>query len=394
MVANVQVRVYDISNGRAKRWGPWILGRSRQVGGIWHTGVLVFGWEYFYGGCGIEKMMPEDVTNELPMSLEDTICLGDTRLSQNDFERWILSVQPFFGPKQYDLISWNCNSFTDFIIRKLIPTSDGIPLYISHIVADVERSARGRAIIRILRSVGSLLDPTNSVGSDCDCENCKHLIDHSSVTKVDMDLIEKTKRRFTPKANVRSSSLLALCSKVPTQDYSRSDDELSNLDFVSPSFVMTPSTLARHLSDDNTSAMVQDGSGPILSRSSSSINAFTRKNDWNEFSQSFSSMQRHPSRSSSGDSRDFNQSLNNQFCTSYFTKSLPYVNESASRVPSDDIRAPMVPKERRNPSLCSDMSVLAPAVPIVPYSTQGTPTVRTLDQRAVICRLPCSLPLS
>lgn len=46
--STVKVRIYDLSQGLAKNLSRMLIGK--QIDGIWHTGVVVFGKEYFYGG--------------------------------------------------------------------------------------------------------------------------------------------------------------------------------------------------------------------------------------------------------------------------------------------------------------------------------------------------------
>lgn len=43
----VYLRVYDLSDGAARTWSPVLLGK--RIEGIWHTGILLSGMEYFYG---------------------------------------------------------------------------------------------------------------------------------------------------------------------------------------------------------------------------------------------------------------------------------------------------------------------------------------------------------
>lgn len=44
----VEVFVYDLSQGMARQMSPALLGK--QIDGIWHTGVQVYGTEYYFGG--------------------------------------------------------------------------------------------------------------------------------------------------------------------------------------------------------------------------------------------------------------------------------------------------------------------------------------------------------
>lgn len=51
----VQIYLYDLSQGMAATFSPSLLGK--KIDGIWHSGVVVYGYEYFYGG-GIQSTMP------------------------------------------------------------------------------------------------------------------------------------------------------------------------------------------------------------------------------------------------------------------------------------------------------------------------------------------------
>lgn len=52
----VQLYVYDMTNGVAAVMSQMLLGQ--QIDGIWHTAVVVYGREFFYGGSGIQSCMP------------------------------------------------------------------------------------------------------------------------------------------------------------------------------------------------------------------------------------------------------------------------------------------------------------------------------------------------
>lgn len=52
----VTLLVYDISNGMAKSFSPMFLGKV--IEGIYHTSIVVYGREYFYGG-GICNAFPK-----------------------------------------------------------------------------------------------------------------------------------------------------------------------------------------------------------------------------------------------------------------------------------------------------------------------------------------------
>jgi hypothetical protein len=57
---NVKVYLYDISNGMAKSLSPMFLGKT--IEGVWHTGLVVYGNEYYYGG-GVCQGTPKVILN-------------------------------------------------------------------------------------------------------------------------------------------------------------------------------------------------------------------------------------------------------------------------------------------------------------------------------------------
>jgi hypothetical protein len=55
----VKLYIYDISFGLASAYGASLLGR--QIDGVWHTGVGVYGREYLYGASGVSYTAPEEI---------------------------------------------------------------------------------------------------------------------------------------------------------------------------------------------------------------------------------------------------------------------------------------------------------------------------------------------
>lgn len=77
---NVELYIYDMSQGMASMMSPLLLGKylkvqqkfqmlmvflvcvtGRQIDGIWHTAVVVFGREYFFGTQGITSCSPVSI---------------------------------------------------------------------------------------------------------------------------------------------------------------------------------------------------------------------------------------------------------------------------------------------------------------------------------------------
>ncbi|GMF39497.1 unnamed protein product [Phytophthora fragariaefolia] len=122
----VTLHVYDLSHGMARQLSPALLGKT--IDGVWHTGVLVFGKEYFFGGGGIQAMAPELVVQRYGMNPVRTVPLGDTIRSQQEFEQFLRDNSARFTDATYDLLRHNCNNFSDEAAKFLV--GSGIPQYI------------------------------------------------------------------------------------------------------------------------------------------------------------------------------------------------------------------------------------------------------------------------
>ncbi|GIQ85718.1 hypothetical protein KIPB_007433, partial [Kipferlia bialata] len=76
---------------------------------IYHTSVVVYGVEFFYGGDGITRMEPGSTQYGTPI---ERIRLGETGRSKAEFTEWIATVSDKFRFNNYHLIDHNCNHFT------------------------------------------------------------------------------------------------------------------------------------------------------------------------------------------------------------------------------------------------------------------------------------------
>jgi hypothetical protein len=103
----VVLHVYDLSMGWAKKLSLSVVGK--QLDGIWHTGVVVFGTEFFWGG--------ELVTMPAGRTVYGTptrqVRLGTTHIPRDVVMQFVDGLRPRYTPATYSLLSNNCNSFSN-----------------------------------------------------------------------------------------------------------------------------------------------------------------------------------------------------------------------------------------------------------------------------------------
>ncbi|UIZ21190.1 hypothetical protein KXD40_000511 [Peronospora effusa] len=150
-MTTVTLNMYDLSRGMAQQLSPALLGKT--IDGVWHTGVLVFGQEYFFGGGGIQAMAPELVVQRYGMQPVRTIPLGETNLSQQQFEQFLRENSSRFTDATYDLLRHNCNNFTDEVAKFLV--GSGIPQYIIDLPNEVLNSPFGAMLRPMLENMNN-----------------------------------------------------------------------------------------------------------------------------------------------------------------------------------------------------------------------------------------------
>ncbi|KAF0982881.1 hypothetical protein FDP41_010860 [Naegleria fowleri] len=108
MTHKVELYVYDLSMGLASAFSQQFTGK--HFPGIWHTSIVVYGKEYFFGG-GVQCMTPLTTPYGQPVRV---IHLGDTQIDQSLFEDFVHTIgQTRFRMDQYNLFENNCNNFTN-----------------------------------------------------------------------------------------------------------------------------------------------------------------------------------------------------------------------------------------------------------------------------------------
>lgn len=82
---------------------------GKQVDGIWHTAIIVYETEYFYGG-GIQSDTPGTTPYGTPLR---QIEMGTTSIPQSVFHEFLREIAPRFSMDKYDLFKHNCNTFAN-----------------------------------------------------------------------------------------------------------------------------------------------------------------------------------------------------------------------------------------------------------------------------------------
>lgn len=115
----VTLNWYDLSGGLAKSLSMSLIGK--QIDGIYHTGIWVYGKEYFYGN-GINWEAEGATPFGAPTQ---TIEMGETQIDQEMFHDYLQDISDRFTFLTYNIATNNCNHFTNewatFLVDKAIP---------------------------------------------------------------------------------------------------------------------------------------------------------------------------------------------------------------------------------------------------------------------------------
>ncbi|KAH0478186.1 MAG: uncharacterized protein KVP18_003729 [Porospora cf. gigantea A] len=155
---DVILRVYDVSQGVARRWSRLVLGQFLEA--VYHTGVLYRGREYYYCGS-IQRSRPEEVAKIYALDFLRSVRLGQSEMAVRDFENMLHSKRHLYTPETYDIAKWNCNHFSDRAVRYL--TGRGIPLKYTHQTEQISRNPTGKLAVWFVKKMNGQGDPLNDI---------------------------------------------------------------------------------------------------------------------------------------------------------------------------------------------------------------------------------------
>eukprot|EP00928_Gymnodinium_smaydae_P078994 TRINITY_DN63026_c0_g1_i1.p1 TRINITY_DN63026_c0_g1~~TRINITY_DN63026_c0_g1_i1.p1 ORF type:complete len:635 (+),score=150.12 TRINITY_DN63026_c0_g1_i1:128-2032(+) len=111
----VTLNLYDLSRGVADAASEFVVGEKLE--GIWHTGLVVFGKEYYYGK---DTVYDEAGATSFGKPTR-TVHLGYTLWRQQELHEYVVSeLKPLFHRGTYDVITNNCNHFSDRVAMYLV----------------------------------------------------------------------------------------------------------------------------------------------------------------------------------------------------------------------------------------------------------------------------------
>ncbi|GBF96242.1 hypothetical protein Rsub_08787 [Raphidocelis subcapitata] len=155
--APVQLHLYDLTRGMASALSPMLLGR--HVAGIWHSGVVVHGREWFFG-YGISSTH----AGGSPFGQPDmTIVLGSTEVPPEMVKDIVNDLRPRFRPQDYNLIQNNCNHFSSELAQLL--TGEDIPAFVKDQAKEIlEGTALGRQFAPLILSLEGITGQAHGMG--------------------------------------------------------------------------------------------------------------------------------------------------------------------------------------------------------------------------------------
>jgi hypothetical protein len=159
----VQLAIYDLSRGMARNLSAQFLGQQFAIDAIPHTGIVVYGREYFFGG-GIQSEDPSLFRRNTGMFPIDTQSLGRTSVNKAQFEQWCRSVHQNgqYSADAYDLLSRNCNNFSHDAALTGLRLSRGVPEW----VLDVPRRFLSSPMGQMIRPMLENMQLSNVAGAE------------------------------------------------------------------------------------------------------------------------------------------------------------------------------------------------------------------------------------
>ena len=153
----VTLHLYDLSQGMARSMSPALLGR--QIDGIWHTGIVVHGQEYYFGG-GIQVGYPGGTHFGRPVQV---IPMGETHIPEELLQEFLAEISHRFTMHTYNLLRWNCNNFSNEVAQFLVGRE--IPGHVLSLPDDVMSTPLGQQLMPFLNMMEAQMRTASEQGT-------------------------------------------------------------------------------------------------------------------------------------------------------------------------------------------------------------------------------------
>lgn len=201
-MSSVELYIYDLAQGMAAQFSPML---GFQLDGIWHTAIVVFGREWFFGSGGIEQTSPGQTMLGPPLKIES---LGRTQITLQTFMDHLDQLgRQRFRANKYNLLQHNCNNFSSEMAQFL--TGRDIPAYILELPRKVMNSPIAALLAPIIENAtprghdihepqgpGAGLNRANSTGSPGQSGSRVHFPQSQYLTYPQLIEVDKLMRKL------------------------------------------------------------------------------------------------------------------------------------------------------------------------------------------------------
>ncbi|ENN71084.1 uncharacterized protein LOC109544582 isoform X2 [Dendroctonus ponderosae] len=189
----VEVYIYDLSGGLASQLSPMLIGK--RIDGIWHTSIVVYNREYFFGSGGVESCNPGSTALGHPKEVKH---LGDTQVPYSVFIEYLAGLsRSSYNGQSYNLFTHNCNNFSEEIAQFLCGAS--IPKYILDLPNEVLNSSLNTAVAALVGQLEKSARPIAEEQQRFSRENSPDLSKEIEEARYNSFLLEERRKTLKEK---------------------------------------------------------------------------------------------------------------------------------------------------------------------------------------------------
>lgn len=205
--------VYDLSKGMARQFSALFLGK--HFDGVWHTGVVAFGQEWFFGNDGISSCPPKTTILGEP---NEIVSMGRTDLMEHDFLDIIHQLsESSFKIGTYNLLEHNCNNFSNQLTTILVGSS--IPQHILDLPKEIMNTSLGPMLRPMLEQAADPMHQLRAGHTPISAMNFTRPAAAAATPKIKETAVSTTVILFKPDIEQDVDSLLAYFQSQNLEGY-------------------------------------------------------------------------------------------------------------------------------------------------------------------------------